>query len=166
MNIRKMLSMIFFFLAVVVVLALAPTINTANNTAFTALNATTGVGNATNMIGMSAVMPFGAPLIILSLLVSFGFLSFMMKENATIGSIVTPIGIMIAMIIGLTLFSNVITYTSTLMAGTTGIATVIYGIIPLAIYMGIIGSAGAYTTYKYIKGRKGKKSSSAGTMNY
>jgi hypothetical protein len=158
--------MIFFFLSIVVVLALAPTINTANNTAFATLNATTGAGNATNIIGLSAVMPFGAPLIILSLMVSFGLLAFTMKEGATVGSIVTPIGIMIAQIIGLTLFSNVITYTSTLMAGTTGIALVIYGIIPLAIYLGIIGSAGGYTAYKAYRGRKGGKSKSYSGANY
>jgi hypothetical protein len=163
MNVRRMLSIIFFFLTVVVVLALAPTINTANTTAYAAWGAATQ--NA-SMIGLGAVMPFGAPLMILSIMVAFGLLAFGMKEGASVKDILGSIGVTIAQVIAVTLFTNVITYTNTLLTGSTGIATVIYGIIPLAIYMAIIAAAGAVGIVKYARSRRGRKSSSSSMANY
>jgi len=163
MNIRRMLSIIFFFLTVIVVLALAPTINTANTTVQTTWAAATE--NA-SMIGMGAVVPFGAPLIILSIMVSFGLLAFGMKEGASIRDIMEAIGITIAMIIALNFFDSAIGYVNTLLTGATGISAVIYGIIPLAVYIGIVASAGSFGIVKYVRGRKGKKSKAAATANY
>jgi hypothetical protein len=71
------------------------------------------------------------------------------------------IGITIAQIIALNFFDSSIDYVNTLLTGSTGIATVIYGIIPLVVYIGIIASSGTYGVVSYVKGRKGKKNSSA-----
>jgi hypothetical protein len=155
MDIRKMLSIIMFFLVVVIVLALAPTINTANTTAYAAWGAASA--NA-SMIGLGVVMPFGAPLMILSIMVGFGLLSFGMKQGIGIKDIMAAIGITIAVIVALTFFTSIIGYVNTLLTGATGIALVIYGIIPLAIYIGIIASAGTFGIVKYARARKGKKS--------
>ena len=154
MNIRRMLSIIFFFLTVIVVLALAPSINTANSTVL----ATWALASENaSMIGMGAVVPFGAPLIILSIMVSFGLLAFGMKEGASVRDIMEAIGITIAMIIALNFFDSAVGYVNTLLVDATGIAKVIYGIIPLAVYIGIVASAGSYGIVKYVKGKKGKK---------
>lgn len=163
MQIRRMLSIIFFFLTVIIVLALAPTISSANDTVY----ATWGAASENaSMIGMSAVVPFGAPLIILSIMVSFGLLAFGMKEGASVKDIMSAIGITIAMIIALNFFDSAIGYVNTLLTGSSGISTVIYGIIPLAVYIGIVASAGTYGVVKYVKGRKGKKSKQAAADNY
>lgn len=163
MQIKKMLSIIFFFLTVIIVLALAPTIQTANATAY----ATWGAASEnSSMIGMSAVMPFGAPLIILSIMVSFGLLAFGMKEGAGVKDIMAAIGIAIGMIIALTFFDSAIGYCNTLLVASSGIGTVIYGIIPLAVYMGIIASAGTYGVVKFVKGRRKGKKSKAAAENY
>jgi len=162
MQIKKMLSIIFFFLTVIIVLALAPTIDTANDTVYASWGA---ASENASMIGMSAVVPFGAPLIILSIMVSFGLLAFGMKEGANVKDIMSAIGITIAMIIALNFFDSAIDYVNTLLTGSSGISTVIYGIIPLAVYIGIVASAGTYGTVKYIKGRKGK-SKKAAAENY
>lgn len=163
MQIKKMLSIIFFFLTVIIVLALAPTIQTANATAY----ATWGAASENaSMIGMSAVMPFGAPLIILSIMVSFGLLAFGMKEGAGVKDIMAAIGIAIGMIIALTFFDSAIGYCNTLLTSSSGIGTVIYGIIPLAVYMGIIASAGTYGVVKFVRGRKKGKKSKAAAENY
>jgi hypothetical protein len=158
-----MLGIIFFFLTVVVVLALAPTINTANTTAITTFN---GSSQNASMIGLSVVMPFGAPLMILSIMVSFGLLAFGMKEGANIKDILGAIGVTVAQVIAVTLFGNVITYTNTLLTGSSGIATVIYGIIPLAIYMAIIAASGVTAGIQYYRSRHGKHKSSSSQYAY
>jgi len=54
MNMKNMLNVIFFFVVVVVTLALAPTISTANTTAYAAWGAATQ--NA-SMIGLALLCP-------------------------------------------------------------------------------------------------------------
>lgn len=163
MNVRRMMSIIFFFVTVIIVLALAPSIQTSNDTAYATWGATST--NA-SMIGLGAIMPFGAPLIILSIMVSFGLLAFGIKEGATIKDSLVAVGVAVAQVVALTLFDTAIGYIDTLLTGSTGIATIIYGIIPLAVYLGIIVSSATVGGVQYYKSRKSKKGGAAPAMAY
>ena len=151
-NIQSLMSKIFGFLVIIITLALAPQINTAN-AAITA-------ANITNCIGVSAIDDFAAPLVVLGLLAVGGI--FMWKGTNTQGmkDIMGVIGLVIVAIVGLTFMTSIIGYTNTLIDASTGFAVTIYGIIPLLVYMVVIASVG-YVGYKGYKGGKKSKKSAA-----
>ncbi len=164
MDFRKILSVIFFFLMIILIVNLAPSIDTANDTIRTSWGAAT---NNASMIGMSAVLPFGAPLIILQLIVAAGLLSFSIYQKASIKDSLAMVGIVIIMVVGLNFFNGIISPIDTLLTGATGIESVIYGIIPIAVYLPLVASAGGYKlgkmAYDKYKARKGaKKTATAG----
>lgn len=153
---KQLLPRILGFIVIVITLALAPTINTAN--------AVIVAENLTNLIGMTAIAAFGAPLIILGLLTVGGVFAVAgVKGQLTsgVGDMMKVIGAVVIVIVSLTLFESVITYTNTLIGASSGFAVVIYGIIPIIIYVGIIVGAGWVSISAYRKGRKGGKGRSS-----
>lgn len=163
MNLGSLFGKIMGFLVIIITLALAPTIATAN-TAITS-------ANLTNLIGMSVVASFGAPLIILGLLAVGGLFSLagVKGQLANVGmkDLFPVIGAVIVVIVCLTLFTSIITYTNTLIDSALGtFAATIYGIIPLLIYLGIVAGAGWVTVHTYRKSRKGGKKSRATVANF
>lgn len=144
------------FIVIVVTLALAPSIVTANAAVAAHANVTSGV-----LTGMSVVAAFGAPLIILGLLVSGGVFAVAgMKGQlggATAKDLLTVVGSVITAIVALTFMSTICTYVATLMGYYTlgtEFARTIFAIIPLIIYIGIIVGSGwsVARTYKKAKG--------------
>lgn len=156
MNMSNLMSKILGFLTIIITLALAPAINTANGVV--------AADNLTNCIGMSAIVTFGAPLIILGLLAMGGLFAWK-GTSGGMKEILGVVGAVIVAIIALTFMSSIITYTNALItsSGTGSFGAVIYGMIPLLIYVVIIGSIGygAYAAYKG-GGRKSKKAAVGG----
>jgi hypothetical protein len=154
MNIKNLFGKIMGFVVIVITLALAPSIITAN--------ATIEAGNLTNLTGMTAVSAFGAPLIILGLLVGGGIFAVAgvrgKLAGASVGDMLSVIGSVVVVIVALTLFDTVLDYVNALIAPTaSGFADVIYGIIPLVIYVGIIAGAGYTQVRAYRRAGRGRK---------
>jgi hypothetical protein len=154
MQLQGLFSKIMGFLVIIITLALAPSINTAN--------ATVAAGNLTNLIGMSVVADFGAPLIVLGLLVVGGIFVWKGTQGATMGELMKTIGLVVVAIVGLTFMADIVDYTNTLIDASTGFAVTLYGIIPLLVYLGIIAAVGwsGYGAYKGSR-KKGKKAAYA-----
>lgn len=156
-NMQSLMSKIFGFLVIIITLALAPQINTAN-AAITA-------ANITNCIGVSAIDDFAAPLIVLGLLAVGGIFMWKGTQNQGMKDIMGVIGLVIIAIVGLTFMTDIIDYTNTLIDASTGFATTIYGIIPLLVYLVVIGSVG-FAGYKGYKGGGKKSKKAAAFANY
>jgi hypothetical protein len=156
MNLQGLLSKVLGFLVIIITLALAPAINTANTAVIN--------DNLTNCIGMTAISDFGAPLIILGLLAMGGIFVWKASKGSSMQDMFKVIGAVVVAIVGLTFMTNIIEYTNTLIDASSGFATTIYGMIPLIVYLAIVASVGygAYTSYK---GGKGRRSSRA-VANY
>lgn len=163
MQLGNLFGKIMGFIVVIVTLALAPSINQANAAIVTS-------GNLTVMTGMAAVAAFGAPIIILGLLVSGGIFAMAgvkgQMKGASTRDLIGVIGSVIVVIVALNLFLQVVDYAFALQGAVTGFAQTIYRLIPIAIYVGIIGGAGYYQFRTYRKIKKGKKSSRATTANF
>jgi hypothetical protein len=136
------------YIVIIITLALAPSIATAN---------TSIVNHASvaNMTGMTVVGGFGAPLIILGLLVAggaFAITGARGKLSAGAGDLLKVVGSVIVVIVALTFMPTIMTYVEQLIdvAG-GGFAQVIYAIIPLMLYLGVIVGAG-WQTIKTIRG--------------
>ena len=116
----------------------------------------TEAANLTNLTGMTAVSAFGEPLIILGLLVGGGLYAAAgvrgRLQGASLADMLSVIGSVVLVIVSLSLFESVITYTNTLIGEVaSGFGDVVYGIIPLIIYPGIFiggimafGAAGSW----------------------
>ena len=155
-NMQGLFSKIMGFLVIIITLALAPSINTAN--------ATVAAGNLTNLIGLSVVTQFGAPLIVLGLLVVGGVFVWKGTSGQGMGDLMRTISLVIVAIVGLTFMDNIVDYTNTLIAASSGFAITLYGIIPLIVYLGIVASVG-FTGYNAYKGGR-KSSKKAAYANY
>jgi hypothetical protein len=159
---QGLFAKIMGFVVIIITLALAPSINTAN--------ATIEAQNLTNLIGMTVVSDFGAPLIILGLLVSGGAFALAGMQGkltgATMSDLFKVIGSVILVIVALTFMDTIIDYTNTLIGSPpeTGFALVIYGIIPLIIYVGVIATAGwaSVSTYRRLKGGSRRTATATG----
>lgn len=151
-NMQALFSKIMGFLVIIITLALAPSINTAN--------ATVAAGNLTNLIGMTVVTEFGAPLIVLGLLVVGGVFVWKGTAGRGMSDLMSTIGLVIVAIVGLTFMDSIVDYTNTLIAASSGFATTLYGIIPLVVYLGIIASVG-WTGYRAYSGSKKSKKAAA-----
>lgn len=139
------------FIMIVVTLALSPSIVTSNV-------AITGHASVANMTGMTVLGSFGAPLIILGLLVSGGVFAVSgikgHQQNASAGDLLKVVGSVIVAIVALTFMTTIMTYTEILIDTCGGgFAEVIYAIIPLMIYVGIITATGWQTAKAYSKGK-------------
>jgi hypothetical protein len=156
MNMQGLFSKIMGFLVIIITLALAPSINTAN--------ATVAAANLTNLIGMDVVTDFGAPLIVLGLLVVGGIFVWKGTGGASMAELFKTISLVIVAIVALTFMEDIVTYTNTLIAASSGFAVTLYGIIPLLVYLGIIAAVGFTGKSAYSGGKKGKKA--AAQVNY
>jgi hypothetical protein len=151
----NLFSKIMGFILIIVTLALAPSIVTTNAAVAAHANVTSGV-----LIGMSVIAAFGAPLIILGLLVMGGVFAVAGVKgqiNASAGDLMKVVGATIVAIVALTFMSTICTYVANLMGYYTlgtEFARTIFAIIPLVIYLGIIVSTGwaVGSTYKKVKG--------------
>lgn len=132
MNMQNLMSKIMGFVTIIVTLGLAPSINTANTTVAGA--------NLTNCIGMSVMTDFGAPLCVLGLLAVGGIFVWKGTNNQGFQQLLDVISLTILVIIGLTFMSTIVDYTNTLIGASTGFALIIYGLIPLVVYLAIIAS--------------------------
>lgn len=157
MNMQALFSRILGFLIIVITLALAPEINAANSVVAS--------GNLTNLIGMSVVTGFGAPLIVLGLLVAGGIFVWKGTQGRSMGDMLKVISLVLVAIIGLTFMNDIVTYTNSLIATSTGFAKTIFGIIPLLIYLGIIAAVG-WTGYSAVRGARKGGRRRAGVANY
>jgi hypothetical protein len=156
---NNLVPKIMGWLVVIIALALAPTINTTNG--YISSNVTAAV-NASHMIGMTTVVAFGAPIMIISILFSGALLVMGRVGDGTTKSLMDVIGVVVVLIIALSLFVSVIGYVDTLITASSGFAQTIYGVIPIILYIGIIAGAGGYSAYKaFKKGKKSKKYASA-----
>jgi len=154
-DIKKLLGVIIGLLTIVVTLAISPSIGTAN--------AVVAAANLTNLIGMSVVVTFGAPLCIFGLLALGGvFTVGAWKGTTSMREMLTVIITAVIVIVGLTFMSSIVTYTNTLIAaGSGGFETTLYGIIPLFVYLVIIGLSGWQVGAKVRSYRKGRRSRTA-----
>ena len=149
---QGLFSKIMGFLVIIITLALAPSINTAN--------ATVAAANLTNLIGMDVVTDFGAPLIVLGLLVVGGIFAWKGTQGSSMGELFKTISLVIIAIVALTFMEDIVGYTNTLIAASSGFAVTLYGIIPLLVYLGVIASVG-YTGYQGYRGSKKAKKANA-----
>ena len=162
MQMQSLLAKIIGFLVIVITLALAPTIDTANV-------AISGHANVTQMLGMTVISGFGAPLIIIGLLVAGGLFALSgvrgQLKNASMGDMMSVIGSVIVIIVALTFEAQIMTYNTALMLGKSGFDYTLYSVIPLLVYIGIITSAGWNTARVYRKAR-GSRSRAARSYGY
>ena len=152
---QNLLPRILGWLTVIITLALAPTINTQNAAVDTAMTAT---GNSSLLIGMDTVIDFGAPLMIIGLLFAGGMLAAGKIGDGSIKGMMGVIGSVIGTVIALTMFTSVVTYVEALVEAVTGFAQVIYGIIPIILYLAIVAGAGVMAGVKAFRGRSSKSS--------
>ena len=155
MNALTIFSKIMGFLVIIITLALAPSINTANAVIV-------AHDNVSEMLGMAAVSAFGAPLIILGLLVAGGVFAIAGAKgqlSAKPMNLFAVIGSVIVLIVVITMFDNVMTYTAQLMAASSGFAVTLYSVIPIVIYVGIIAMAGwaSVSGYRKMRGKSRSK---------
>ena len=151
MNMKVLFGRIMGFVMIIVTLALAPTIATSN--------AAIEAANLTNLTGMTAVSAFGAPLIIIGLLFGGGFFAVAgvkgKMKGASMADMFSVIGSVVLVIVSLSLFTSVITYLNALIApSASGFGDVVYGIIALMIYIGVLAAAGYTQVRAYKKARK------------
>jgi hypothetical protein len=138
------------FIVIIITLSLGSTIYTANASIVSA--------NLTNLIGMSAISGFGAFIIIFGLLISGGLLTISGRGGGSkalsMMDMLSVVLSVVAIVIALSLFGNVITYTNTLITSaitaSDSLGQVGFGIIPILIYVGIIAGAG-WTQYRAIR---------------
>ncbi len=150
MQLNKLMGVIFGMLTIVVTLAIAPQIATANT-------AVANSGNLTsNMIGMAVVVTFGAPLAILGLLSMAGlFVLGAWQTTTSMREMLNVILTAVIVIVGLTFMLNIVDYAADLIASATGgFDTVLYGLIPLLVYLAVIGLSG-WQTFKGVKKLRG-----------
>ena len=158
MNLSQLFPRIMGFLVIIITLALATSINTAN--------AAIVADNLTNLIGMAVVASFGAPLIIFGLLAIGGVFAWAgttgKLQNTSMSDLLGVIGSVIIVIVALTFMDTMIDYVNTLIDSSTGFGLVLYGVIPLIIYLGIIAGAGWKAVSTLRRGRKSSRRSAVG----
>lgn len=163
MDMRLILGKVMGFLVIIITLALAPSIITSNNV----IIAHVAIDNFT---GMAAVAAFGAPIIILGLLVSGGMFAVAGVKGKLAGvgvkDMLLVIGSIVVVIVGLTMANSMFTYVAALIAADGGtFASVIYGILPIIIYVGIIAGTGYAQVERYRALKGGKGSNRAASAN-
>lgn len=158
LNMARILGVVFGVLGLVISLAMGVNIQTQN--------ATIQSANQTNLIGLSVLDDWGAPLVILGILSLSALFTYGSIKGTYVGSgvkdLMIPVGASILAIIGLSMMTNVITYSNNLIgAVATDAEDIIWGIIPLVVYVVIIGlpTAASIKTYRGMKGGKASASS-------
>ena len=170
MDLKNILPKVLGFIGIVITLALAPSIYTAN---LSVVNYGGGSG-LTNFIGMDAIAPYGGFLLILGILIAQGLFQVAGYGGGKAEGwkdLFMSVGIVIAVIILLNVFvSAVLPAFTDLIASASAasddIGETVFGVLPIIIYLGVILSAiagqGGKAVYNRLKGGK-KKSSSTRT---
>ena len=152
-----------WFIAIIVTLALAPYIYTANS-------AIIGWGDLTPFLGLEVVAGFGAFIIILGLLVQGGFFAF----KATTGGmrdILQVVGTVVVILVILNIFPTILDYMDDLITAAQGagdsLGEVGFGILPVVLYLGVIVAAtwSGVSTYRRVR-RGGRGSKRASRIAY
>jgi hypothetical protein len=162
---QGLMGKIMFFIAIIITLALAPYIYTANS-------AIIAWGDLTPFLGLEVVVGFGAFIIILGLLVQGGFFAFATVKSRTNGGmrdILQVVGSVVVILVVLSIFPTILDYMDDLItaavAASDGLGEVGFGILPVVLYLGVIAAAGwsGVSTYRRVtgRGRRGSKSSAA-----
>jgi hypothetical protein len=162
MNFKDLLPKIVGFLALVITLALAPSIYTAN---LLVVNYGGGSG-LTNFTGMDALSPFGGFLIIFGILIAQGIF-----QIAGVGGgkstgwkdILSSVGSVIVVIILLNVYVSAVlpAFTSLIASASAAsdeIGQTVFGVLPIVIYLTIIVGAiafqGGKAIYNRVRGRR------------
>jgi hypothetical protein len=158
------------FVVIIITLTLSPSIYTANSAI---LSWTTSIVEGTvtlsDFIGLSAIAGFGGFIIILGLLVSGGLFTLAGVKGQLAGAawkdILMVIGSVIVVIVTLTMFTSILDSVDSLLAAAIdagdSIGSVLFGIIPILIYVGIVAAAGWTQVSTYRRLRKGGKSATS-----
>jgi len=161
---RKMIAIGVFFFILLVVLIMSPQVTTANNADRAVWAASSE--NA-SMLMMGTIMPWGAALIIISILVTMGMATFKQSENFNLEALVSPLVRIVFSIILLTFFEQIITAVNTNLVGeTNAIVKIFWGVIPLATYILMIGVCGGWDVVTALKKRASKGGSKKGALGY
>ena len=167
---KQLFSKVMGFILMIIILALAPSIITAN----TAIGAHANITQAT---ALSTVDDFGPPIMILALLATSGFFAYSGMKNrlkgASMKQMLSVVGIVIVAIIGLTLFETILTYVAALIYASAPVTqvgnfgVVIYKILPLMLYLAIVAGAAGYGAVTYRKmSKRSKKAKTASAYGY
>lgn len=150
---NKLVPNILAWVAVIIALALGPSIVTANAEVTANVAAAT---NATYMIGMTAIDDFGGFIIMLSLLFGGGMLALAgRKGGSSVGDLMSIIGSAILVLVALKIFSgSVIGYIDAMVTAGTGFEKTAYGILAILYYVTVIASAGGYSAYRATRKRR------------
>jgi heme/copper-type cytochrome/quinol oxidase subunit 2 len=150
------------FIVIIITLALAPTIYTANADII-------AWGVLDPFLGLEVIAGFGAFVIILGLLVSGGLFTVAGLKGKIAGAgmrdILLVVGSVVVIIVMLTMFVTVLDYVDDLITAAVGagdtLGEVGFGIIPIVLYIGIVAAAGwaQVSTYRRVtgKGRRGSR---------
>ena len=159
-GITRLLGVLLGMITIVVALAIAPNISTAN--------AAIQSANTTNLIAMSVLDDFGAPLAVLGLLTLGGVFTLgAWKTGTDLKQMMIVLFMAVIIIVGLTFMGNIITYTNNLIGATaTDFEDIIWGIIPLFIYVAIIGMPFGYVGYRGYSTRKKRKKARMATVGF
>ena len=171
MKIESIFAKILGFIVIIMALALGPTIYTTN-ALIVAWGANSTTVNATHVsfIGLETIAGFGAFLIIFGLLVSGGMMAIAGKGGGSgsigRGDMLAVVLSVVSIVLMLTLLEAAFTYLNNLLIAATAasdtIGTVGFGIIPILIYIGIIGAAGWTQVRTIKKMRRGRRRSLGG----
>jgi uncharacterized membrane protein YgcG len=168
---KKMAGILVFFVVMLVILTIAPQVTSANNEAIATYEA---ASENQSMIGLGVIMPWGGFLIVMLILASIGIFTMKIKETGfNMQSLISPVIKVIIAVVVLTFYSDIITSVNTIMAAETNEAIkIVWGVILLAVYFGIITLAGGYETGKFLysEGSRrgwwgGKKTKSSATSS-
>ena len=158
---RDLVPAIIGWIVVIIILSMSPTI-AGYNTAITT-NVTAAV-NATSMVAMSTITPFGGFLIIITLLLSTGVFAFAASKtkSAGTGDLIAMVGTLIIVIFTLSIYGGTLvgSFDALITAGSAGMEKTVYGFFPILTYVAILAATpdvAAWRTAGML--RKGKKSS-------
>jgi len=160
---KGIMPKLMWFIAIIVTLALAPYIYTANT-------AILDWGDLTPFLGLEVVAGFGAFIIILGLLVQGGFFAFK-ATGGGMRDILQVVGAVVVILVVLNIFPTVLDYMDDLITAATGagdsLGEVGFGILPVVLYLGLIAAAGwsAVSTYRRVR-RGGRGSKRASRIAY
>ncbi len=173
MDFKTILPKVMGFIAIVITLALAPAIYTAN---LTVVNYGGGSGMV-NFTGMDAVSPYGGFLLILGILIAQGIFQiagFGGGKSEGWKDLVFSVGIVIAVIILLNVYASAVLPAFTKLIASASVADdsigqTVFGVLPIVIYLGIIitsvAGEGGKAIYNKVKGR-GKKHGRRTALGY
>ena len=180
MDLKNITPKILAFIVILITIALAKPIYTAN---LAIVNYNSGSGGLADFIGLGAIAQFGAFLLIFGIMIEQGMLNIAgMSDKAGGGvqdgwkSMTAAIGTIILALILLSMFAQSILpqfkdlVTTASLAGDS-IGQFFWGIIPIFIYLGIIalgvlGNGGGSILANKIRGRKGRKQSNQNGVAY